>query len=106
MIKLLTCLFLLLIPSCGFFICFNGFCVVRASADTDGISDPVVPEFTLKFVEESYEVPTTYSIDPFTGKNKTHEGHTVTKRSIETSIKNNLGVSYYNFRFKGHYEDK
>jgi hypothetical protein len=76
---------------------------------------PSVPEFTVKLVEESYDVPTTYSIDPYTGENVTHPGHHVYDRTIELSIKNQPSTSYtdadgyyqlyYNVRRKGHFEE-
>ena len=34
---------------------------------------PSVPEFTLKFESHPYDVPSTYKIDPYTGKNLTDE---------------------------------
>jgi hypothetical protein len=77
---------------------------------------PSVPEFTLKFVDASYDVPTTYSIDPYTGENVTHQEYHVENRSIQVSIKNQPFASYesggqiinfyINIRTKGHYDDK
>ncbi len=32
------------------------------------IPKPSIPEFTLKFLDNSYDVPPTYGIDPYTGK--------------------------------------
>ena len=75
---------------------------------------PSVPEFTVKLVAHPYDVPTTYGIDPYTGKNVTiQEGHHVENKSIEVTIKNqpfspykdangSYGL-YYNVRFRGHY---
>jgi hypothetical protein len=73
-----------------------------------------IPEFTVKAVAHSYDVPTTYSTDPYTGETITHEGYHVENRSIEVWIKNipfapydveghevNL---YYSVRVKGHFE--
>lgn len=108
-VKPLSRLLLMIILVCG--LSFQASCV-------SGVSKPSVPEFTLRFVEESYDVPTTYSIDPFLGTNVTHEGYTVKKHSIEVRIKNQpftpvyaengtliVGL-YYNIRFKGHYTDE
>lgn len=39
------------------------------------ITTPSVPEFSVKFVNTSYEVPTSYSIDPYTGQNVTHPNY-------------------------------
>jgi len=81
------------------------------------ITKPSVPEFTLKFVGNSYDVPPTYGVDPYTGKNITiQEGHHVENKSIEVAIKNQPFTSYrnennslvglfYSIRVKGHFED-
>jgi len=70
-----------------------------------------VPEFTVELVDSSYDVPTTYSIDPYTGKNVTHEGYHVESRTIEIRIKNDMPNDYiagfyYNIRWKGHFEEE
>ena len=70
----------------------------------------------MKFVDNSYDVPTTYSFDPYTGKEITNQGYHVEKKSIEVKIKNqpfetfkneyNQTVNlYYNIRIKGHFEE-
>ena len=81
------------------------------------ISKPSVPEFTVRYVDNSYDVPPIYGIDQYTGKNVTKsEGYHVDNRSIEFTIKNqqftpytdsngNNIKQYYNFRFKGNYGD-
>ena len=81
------------------------------------IPKPSVPEFTLVLVDSSYDVPTTYSIDPYTGENVTHQGYHVENKKIGIRIKNQLFTSYYNdsigqtvnfyykIRFKGHFEE-
>lgn len=75
---------------------------------------PAVPEFTVELVDTSYDVPKTYSTDPYTGKQVTHQGYNVARRTIEVRIKNepftpyidsdgrNI-IFYYNIRIKGHY---
>jgi len=80
------------------------------------IPKPSVSGFTLKFVDSSYDVPTTYSIDPYTGVDVTHQGYHVENRSIQVSIKNQPFTSYesygqiinfyINIRTKGHYDDE
>jgi hypothetical protein len=91
----------------------------QASTDVTDIPKPSIPEFTLKLVDNSYDVPTTYSTDPYTGQTITHPATHVDNRSIEVTIKNqpftaisvNEGSSswlvdfYYNVRVKGHYAD-
>jgi hypothetical protein len=73
----------------------------------------------LKLGDNSYDLPTTYSIDPYTGQTITHPATHVDNRSIELTITNqpftaisvNEGSSswlvdfYYNVRVKGHYAD-
>ena len=82
------------------------------------IPKPSVPEFTLKYIDLSYDVPPTYGIDEFTGKTVIkQEGYRVDNQSIAFKIKNQPFVSYtdedgnftslfYNFRYKGHYGDE
>ena len=64
-------------------------------------------EFTLKQVDNSYNVaPTTTSTtDPYTNKTTTTTipGYHVENKTIEAIITNSLGASYYNFRYKPHY---
>jgi flagellar basal body-associated protein FliL len=84
-------------------------------AASASIAEPSVPEFTVELVDTSYDVPTTYSTDPYTGDTVTHAGYHVARRTIEIRIKNppfTPFVSdgreiefYYNIRIKGHYEE-
>jgi hypothetical protein len=85
-----------------------------ASTDVSGIPKPSVPEFTVKLVNNWYDVPTTYSIDPYTGETVTHPGHRVDNKTVELSIKNQPfahlvnGVTYklyYNVRTKPHFAE-
>jgi hypothetical protein len=43
------------------------FGTVQASTDVSDIPKPSVPEFTLKYADNSYEAPPTYGIDQYTG---------------------------------------
>ena len=74
------------------------------------VSAQSVPEFTLKYVDYSYDVPstTTSTTDPYTNETTTTTvpGYHVENKTVEATIKNNLGASYYNFRYKGHYEEE
>ena len=104
---ILLLLFILVIPSLS---------LVKPTT-AQSIPKPSVPEFTVKYVDYSYDVPLTYGIDQYTGKNVTiSEGYHVDNRSIEFTIKNqqftpytdsngNSIKVYYNFRFKGNYGD-
>ena len=67
---------------------------------------PTIPEFTVKFIDSSYATPATYSIDPYTGQNVTHNGFYVVNKTIEVTIKNQQFDKafslYYNIRVKEH----
>jgi len=78
------------------------------------ITKPSVPEFTVKFVDHSYDIPPTYGIDQYTGETViTKQGEHIVNRTIEFTIKNQPFTSYdadgkeiglyYTFRFKGYY---
>ncbi len=76
------------------------------------IPKPSVPEFTVKLVNNWYDVPTTYSTDPYTGETITHPGYRVDNKTVELSIKNQPfaysfnGSTYhlcYNVRTKPHF---
>ena len=85
------------------------------SAFAQSIPKPSVPDFTVQFVDSSYDIPTAHSFDPYTGQEITNQGYHVEKKSIDVKIKNqpfepfymengrpiNL---YYNIRIKGHFE--
>jgi len=84
-----------------------------------GVTKPSVPEFTMKYVDLSYDVPPTYGIDQYTGESVTNAGYHVENRTIEVAVKNQPFVSYidnstgapwnitlfYNVRLRGHYAD-
>jgi hypothetical protein len=74
------------------------------------IPKPSVPEFTVTLADHSYDVPptTTTTTDPYTGKQitTTQSGYHVENKTVEATIKNPSGATYYNFRWKGHYENQ
>jgi len=92
--------------------------IIVSSAFAQSIIKPSIPEFTLVLVDSSYDVPTTYSIDPYTGENVTHHGYHVEDKKIGMKIKNqpftsyydaSLGQTvgfYYNIRFKGSFTEE
>jgi hypothetical protein len=102
--SLLLALLLILLSS-------NLLVIVSASA----VSAPSVPEFTVNYVDASYDVPTTYSIDPYTGADVTHQGYHVQNRTIQVNIKNvpftayesgGQKIGYFlNIRVKGFYDN-
>ena len=74
--------------------------IIVESASAQTIPKPSVPEFTLKYVDNSYDVApkTTSSTDPYTGKvtSTTIQGYHVQNRSVEIIIKNQQFTSYLN----------
>jgi hypothetical protein len=86
-------------------------CMVQ-SAFAQSIPKPSVPQFTIKIIDTSYDVPTTYTIDGYTGENITHPGRHVSQNSIQFTIRNqaftpnvdgNTLSLYYIIRTKGHF---
>jgi hypothetical protein len=82
------------------------------SAFAQSIPNPSVPEFIIKLVDSSYDVPATYSTDQYTGEKVLLEpAHSVDNRTFELWIKNQQytysnGSSfrvYYDIRTGGHF---
>jgi hypothetical protein len=106
--KKMFCLLLILI--------FTASSLIAVRPAHSSTTKPSVPEFTLKLVAYPYDVPTTYGIDPYTGKNVTiQEGFHVENKSIEVAIRNQPSTThklendhyinlFYNISYKGHYE--
>ena len=84
------------------------------------IPKPSVPDFTLNYVDSSYDVPSTTSTttDPYTGKQTTTTatGYRIYNQSIYVSAKNQPFTPYndsdghyinlaYTIRWKGYYSD-
>ncbi len=79
---------------------------------------PPVPEFSVKYSIDAYNVEPTYKTDPYTGQTVIEqEGYTGYNKTIFTEIKTSQFSStldtsgnwtklYYNVRFKGHYENE
>lgn len=90
--------------------------IMVESASAQSIPKPSIPEFTLKYVDSSYDVPPTYGIDPYTGKTVlTQAGYHIQNNSVELIIKNqpyqsyrnengSLVWLYYVVAVKGHFE--
>jgi hypothetical protein len=80
----------------------------------ESITNPSVSEFTVKFIDSSYDVPKTTTTDPYSGQSITHAGYHVENKTIEVRIKNQpftryaadsqIIDCYLNMRTKGHYE--
>jgi len=93
-------------------------CLVMVNfAFAQSIPKPSVPEFTLKFTDNSYDVPPRYDFDPYTGKDVIMEpGYHVQEKIVEVIIKNqpftsytdangNVISLYYSIRIKGSFGD-
>ncbi|HCW07555.1 MAG TPA: hypothetical protein DGG95_09360 [Cytophagales bacterium] len=84
--------------------------------NAETIPKPSVPQFTVKYVDLSYDVPTTTSIDQYTGQTITHQGYHVENETLQLTIKNQPFTSYidngqnisfyYNIRAKGYFSDQ
>jgi len=89
--------------------------VMVGSVFAQSIPKPSVPEFTLKYVDNSYDVPATYSTDPYTGEEVLVEpAHRVNNGTIDLWITNqeyaySNGSTFHVFylvQTKGHYEEQ
>jgi len=91
--------------------------IMVESASGQTIPKPAMPEFTAKYVDNSYTYPPTYGTDPYSGKTiQTGGGFTHYNKTIEISIKNqpfttyyeddNLINLYYRVSYKGHFENQ
>jgi hypothetical protein len=91
--------------------------IFLAFESTSGLPKPSVPEFTVKFVDNSYDVPPKYAINSYTGKTEMIEaGYHIQNQSIEFTIKNQAFTSYHNennsvvglyysLHIKGHFQE-
>ncbi|MCL2134755.1 MAG: hypothetical protein FWH37_04270 [Candidatus Bathyarchaeota archaeon] len=86
------------------------------SIEVCAASKPSVPQFTVKFIDKSYDVPPTQTIDPYTGETITHPGYHVNNCWIEVTIKNqpftphtnsdgHVCNVHYSVQIKGHFEE-
>jgi len=78
---------------------------------------PSVPQFTVQYVDRSYDVPPAYRTDPYTGETTlVNPGYRASNRTIDVIIVNQPFTPYknaenqtvelfYDIRVKGHYED-
>jgi hypothetical protein len=61
-----------------------------------------VPTFTMSTETSSYEIPTTYSTDPYTGANVTNLGYTLVSYNVSITIQNSPQATAYMLGVKGH----
>ena len=83
------------------------------------IPTPSIPQFTVKFVNSSYVVPVSSSINPFTGQNITNPSQYIENDSVQVIVNNQPFTSqwvqegsstfidslFYNVRMKEHFTD-
>lgn len=87
--------------------------IMLSSVFAQSITKPSIPEFTAKYVDNSYDIAPTYTIDPYTNITviQTYGDH-VDNRTIVITIKNqpftpftdndgNTINIFYNIRYKG-----
>jgi hypothetical protein len=91
--------------------------IMIESASAQSIPKPSVPEFTAKYVDRSYTVPASTTIDQYTGQNVTNPSYYVENRTLEIAIRNQPFTPYvdsstgaqwkitlmYQIRTKGHF---
>jgi len=89
--------------------------VISGSVFAQSITKPSIPEFEAEYIDNSYDIAPTYTIDPYTNNTiiKTYGDH-VDNRTIVVKIKNepftpftdssgNTINMFYNVRYKGTY---
>jgi hypothetical protein len=91
--------------------------IVAGIGVSSALQTPSAPEFTVHFVDNSYDVPPKYAVSGYTGQNEIVEaGYHIQNKSIVVTIKNQLFVSYRNennslvslsycINVKGHFKD-
>jgi len=84
------------------------------STNIQATSKPSIPQFTIKLVDNSYDVPPTQSTNPYTGEVTTQTGYRIEDMRIEVTIKNQLFINkdgytgglYYSVAYKNHFSDE
>lgn len=72
---------------------------------------PTVPEFSVKYVDQSYDISVNTTIDPFTGKTVIIPAQHINNQTIIVTIKNQTILNednylYYQIQMKGHYSQE
>jgi hypothetical protein len=84
------------------------FTVSLVKAETSA-PKPSVPTFTAKLVDNSYDVPESSSVDPYTGQTVITPAHRVENYTVDITIENQVVASdwssgfCYNVQVKGHF---
>ena len=83
------------------------------------IPTPSIPQFTVKFVNSSYVIPASSSINPYTSQNITSPSQYIENDSVQVIVNNQpftpqwvqegsstfIDSLFYNVRMKGHFTD-
>ncbi len=78
-------------------------------AFAQSIPKPSVPQFSIQVVDHSYDIPTTNTTDPYSGKQIINPGYHVNDVIVEGKIKNQPFTPYgnidfyYNISYRGHF---
>ena len=87
--------------------------MMAKSAFAQSIPKPSMPQFTIRYIDESFDASTQPSIDPYTGEAIPPNSYHVDRRYIQVSIRNDLPTIsagspseyYYNVRYKGQFTE-
>jgi len=93
--------------------------IALASVDVQAVTKPSVPQFTVKLIDNSYNIPpsTTTTTNPYTGEKTTIDkpGYCAKNMTLEIAVKNqpwSPSVNdkeyklYYKVQYKGHFADE
>ena len=75
-------------------------------ANAQSVTKLLVPEFTVKYTDHSYDAPASTSIDPFTGQTIENPSKHIDNRTLQFTIKNQAidsGNLHFIIRMKGHF---
>lgn len=97
--------------------------VMAGTSSAQSIPKPAVPQFSIQVIDRSYDTPTTYTTDPYSGKQTSSPGYHVEDIIVQGKIRNqpftpyklpnpnstsNYDTSrsidfYYNISYRGHF---
>jgi len=81
--------------------------LIESASGVTSVTRLAAPKFSVKYIDNSYDVPPTTTMDPYKGQTITEE-YQVINKSIEITIENPLSSNYgayYSVRAKGHFEE-
>jgi hypothetical protein len=78
--------------------------LISQPANAQSIPKPSVPDVTAKYVDRSYTVPATTTIDPYNGQSVTNPSYYVENRTLEIAIRNQPFTPYNDSRTDSHWQ--